>query len=274
MMPILGSRFGAHAEYAVVHESMIAKLPPIDDDDMMIDEGDKTRMISFVEAASLPLISLTTMQAFSKLTSHTEGKKILIHAGAGGVGTFAIQYAKKVLHMYVATTASIEKAHFLKQLGADLVIDYRTTDFQSVIQDYDVVFDTMSWAYEEQTLASSRSKDDDKRVLKSNGGHYLNILSSDWGLTDGKEKANGFLMVRHFLYYKLCHLVPWWRETVPSYDIVVVKPNGKQLQKVLNLVHDGTIRPIIDQTFPLKDAVSAYQYLENGHASGKVVLEH
>jgi alcohol dehydrogenase len=249
---------------------MIAKLPPTDDM-LVIDEGDQTRTISFVEAASLPLVSLTTIQAFSKLTqqgSRTEGKKILIHAGAGGVGTFAIQYAKKVLHMYVATTASNEKAHFLKQLGADLVIDYRTTDFQSIIQDYDVVFDTMSWAYEYQTLASR------SRVLKSNGGHYLNILSSDWGLTDGKEKANGFLMVRNFLYYKLCHLVPWWRETVPSYDIVVVKPNGKQLKKVLDLVHDGTIRPIIDRTFPLKDAVSAYQYLENGHASGKVVLEH
>eukprot|EP00978_Attheya_sp_CCMP212_P037825 scaffold181730_cov45-Attheya_sp.AAC.3 len=158
MMPILGSRFGAHAEYAVVHESMIAKLPPADE------EGDHPkRTISFVEAASLPLVSLTTLQAFSKLTQQqgsrsrrrTEGKtKILIHAGAGGVGTFAIQYAKKVLHMYVATTASIQKAHFLKELGADLVIDYRTTDFQSIIQDYDVVFDTMSWAYEDQTLAS------------------------------------------------------------------------------------------------------------------------
>jgi alcohol dehydrogenase len=106
-------------------------------------------------------VALTTVQALEKTVNNVATKyrnSILIQAGAGGVGTFAIQYAKHVLKMErIATTASAAKAELLKELGADVVIDYRIENFEDRIQDYDVVLDTMSWAYEERTLNEGSS---------------------------------------------------------------------------------------------------------------------
>ena len=249
MMPILGTRWGAAAYYAAVEESFACKIGEFTD---------------FSSAASLPLVSLTFLQAMSKVKDPT-GKKILIHAGAGGCGTFAIQYAKYVLNMHVATTASKPKEDFVKALGADVVIDYRTQDFSQIIKDYDVVFDTMSFSYEEATLNRSA------RVLKPSG-HYLCVLSSDWKSGGGRERSNGLLTLRNLVKHKIINaLRPGW---IPHYDLVAVQPNGKQLLEVFNLLEEGRIRSVIDKTFPLSNAADAYDYVEQGHATGKVILQH
>lgn len=267
MMPGLGSRWGALAEYAAVDEAFVAKI------------GDKT---SFVEAASLPLVSLTALEAFEEIekkacsstNNETQQKKILIHAGAGGVGSFAIQYAKKVLNMQVATTASKRKKKFVRRLGADVVVDYENEDFEHVLVDYDFIMDTLNWAYESRTLPPKLNmgrNETQKHVLKRRGGHYLNMLSSDWSLTpNGKEKTNHGQSMINWLYYKIVNTVS--PHKIEQYSLVVARPDGAKLQYIMDLVQNGTIKAVVDKTFPLENAATAFDYLEEGHASGKVVV--
>jgi len=219
--------------------------------------------VDFESAAALPLVSLTVVQSLRKV-KEPKGKKILIHAGAGGVGTFAIQYAKKVLGMHVATTASKEKTAIVKDLGADVVIDYRSQDFTKVIEDYDAVLDTMSFLYESRTLESN--------VLNKNG-HYLNIMSSDSALTsDGKEKSYGVKTMFNFFKHKIANMTP--ASFVPKYDFCVVSPSGSDLQEVMDLVGQGRVKTVIDSKFPLVDLAKAHKHLEGGHVTGKIVIEH
>jgi alcohol dehydrogenase len=257
MLPLLGARWGAAATYVAVDTSLVAKIGPNTD---------------FASAAAMPLVSLTVVQALesvevvkerSSSTSSTPKTRILIQAGAGGVGTFAIQYAKHVLGMYVVATASAEKANFLRELGCDEVIDYRSVSFEEVARDFDVVLDPMSWLYESRTLGR------DAKVLKP-GGHYLNIFSSDWSWDNGVERGNGLTTFINWMYYKISHLMR--PGTAPNYDIVLVSPNGKQLQTIMDLLDNSTIRAVVDRKFHLSDAAAAYEYLEQGHATGKVIL--
>ena len=249
MMPLIGGQWGSNAEYVAIDSSLVASLPDA---------------VEYESAAALPLVSLTVMQSLNKLKSTTKGKKILIHAGAGGVGTFAIQYAKYVLGMYVATTASKEKAEFLKSLGADLVIDYRTQDFTTIVKDYDAVLDTMSFLYEAKTLRTN--------VLKKTG-HYLNIFSSDWSLVNGKEKSFGLVTCWNVVLHKLVNLLAPGR-FLPKYDFCVVNPNGSQLQLALDLLGNGKIQSVIDSVYPLSKLSDAHEHLEGGHVTGKVVIQH
>ena len=249
MMPILGARWGAMAEYAAVDASLVAKV------------GDHNTTLE--QAAALPLVALTAVQALANL-DRKHRKSILIQAGAGGVGSFAIQYARNVLKMErIATTASAGKADLLKELGANEVIDYRVNSFEDVVQGYDAVLDTMSWAYEERTL--------NKGVLKKRG-HYLNVLSSDWMMHGGSERANGIQSIVNYIYSQARNAI--LPGHVPRYDLIMVNPNGEQLQAILDLVEDGTLRSVIDRTFPLSKANESFSYLEQGHATGKVLIDH
>lgn len=138
LMPLLGSKWGGYAQYAVVNANFVAKIPS---------------NVSFVQAAALPLVALTSLAAFDHIPLPYVDKKLLIHAGSGGVGSFAIQYAKHVLGIsVVATTCSGRNEEFVKKLGADEVIDYTRLNFTSVVKDYDVVIDPMSYMYEDATL--------------------------------------------------------------------------------------------------------------------------
>ena len=138
MIPLLGSKWGGYAEYVAVDVNHIARIP---------------QEVSFIDAASLPLVSLTTMLAYDNIPPPYDDKKILIHAGSGGVGSFALQYAKKVMKFgTVSTTCSKRNKEFVEVLGADNVIDYNDVDFTDVIQDYDVILDPLSYMYEEQSL--------------------------------------------------------------------------------------------------------------------------
>lgn len=247
MIPLLGSSWGAAADYVAVRESHASKV------------GDS---VDFESAASMPLAALTAVQKLSKIPN-PKGKKVLIHAGAGGVGSIAIQYAKHVMGMYVATTASGPKADLLHSLGADLVIDYREKDFTKEIQDYDAVLDTMSYLYEERTLNSN---------VLGNSGIYLNVLSSDWNLVDGKEKANGPVSFKNLVWHTLKN---WFQpNSIPHYDFSFVHPDGTLLQHILDLVEEGTLRPVIDGVYDVSDFEQAYQKLESGRATGKLVLRH
>ena len=250
MMPVLGSQWGSAAEYVSVKAAFAAHIP---------------EKVDFVTAAAYPLVALTAMQALKNVAvKKTESApKILIHAGAGGVGSFAIQYAKRVLGMYVATTASSKKASKVKSWGADVVIDYKTQNFEEVIQDYDIVLDTMSWAYEQRTFGS--------KVLKRTG-HYLNVLSSDWALSADtqEEVANGPVTFVNAFKSKLINLFSG--KIFPKYDLVGVEPNGKDLETLMHLLGNKTIHAVIDRKFDLTQAKKAYEYLEKGHATGKVML--
>jgi alcohol dehydrogenase len=267
MVPGLWSQWGTAADYVAIKGSLLGKM------------GDTT---SFEMASSVPLVGLTTVQALRRVKDRSSDSssspngphKILIQAGAGGVGTFAIQYCKHVLGMQVATTASSTKTDLLKSLGADFVIDYRTTPFETVIQDYDIVLDTMSFAYEARTLQQGST------VLKADGtAYYLNIFSSDWYLNaNGVEVANGATTLWNWLAHKvpLVGRLLLYLSSKPhvNYEMTAVMPNGGDVQMVLDLVEQGTIQPVIDKTFTLSDIDDAYKFLEQGHATGKVVLLH
>jgi alcohol dehydrogenase len=249
MMPLLGSRWGSLAEYAAVDVSFLARV------------GLNTTLL---QAASMPLVGLTVVQAMNLWKRRKQHNSILIHAGAGGVGTFAIQYAKNVLHFdWIATTASSDKRDLLIGLGADQVIDYHTTKFEDVISNYDVVLDTMSWAYESRTWNNG--------VLNGRG-HYFNILSSDWIFHNGRERTNGIWSALRLIYSKIRNII--LPGHVPQYDMIAVTPNGTQLQSILDLVNVGLIRPVVDRVFTLKEAEKGLIYLEGGHASGKVMIHH
>lgn len=258
MIPSLLSPWGTLAEYVAVDASLVAHVGP---------------RTSLLDAASFPLVSLTAIQAFQNLNhTHLDGpnhnnsnsKRMLIHAGAGGVGTFAVQYAKKILHMeHVAVTASTAKAERMRALGADQVLDYRNLN-EAVLKDFDAVLDPMSWAYEERTLSS----------LKKPSGHYLNILSSDWAFDPGRgERSIGFMSLRHWIQSKLFHSFKLG-STIPRYSLIAVQPNGVMLQEVMDLVDQEIIVPVVDRIFPLEEAAAAFVYLEQGHATGKVVVDH
>ncbi|WP_334329392.1 NADP-dependent oxidoreductase [Companilactobacillus sp. HBUAS59699] len=192
--------------------------------------------VSFEEAAALPLAGLTAWQGIYENLDVKPGQTVLMQGGAGGVGIIAIQLLK-YLGAHVITTASAKNKEFLQGLGADEVIDYHETDFSEVLQDVDAVFDTIGG----ETLEKSYS------VLK-NGGHLVTIA----GAIDDKLAAAKNITAKGI----------WLR------------PNGKQLTELVDLVNDGVVKVIIDSVHPFtEDGVKAAQEVsETHHAKGKIVI--
>eukprot|EP00439_Symbiodinium_sp_Y106_P047625 s207_g6.t1 len=247
MLPLQGQSWGAFQEYVVTNYTIIAHVPS---------------KISPKEAAGLPLVGLTVVQALAPVLrtwqrngESSKGKKILIHAGAGGVGSFAIQYCKNVLGMHVATTASATKEELVKSLGADQVINYRTTKFEDVLTAFDAVLDPVTQEYEARTLSS--------QVLKPGLGHYVNILSSDWEPNDGEL---GPLME---VGQQFAGRLPG-TETEPClglyYHCDPVSPDASGLRSIASWVDAGSIKPVVDRSFPLEEVAQAHEYLEKGRA--------
>lgn len=143
MLPLVGSKWGGYSEYVSIKESLLARIP----------EG-----ISFRDAASLPLVSLTTIQALDTVPNPA-AKTILIHAGSGGVGTFAVQYAKHVLNLTVAVTCSAKNQQLMLSLGADKAFDYNHEDFGIMLRNtggVDIILDPMSYHYEKASLVPGK----------------------------------------------------------------------------------------------------------------------
>ena len=238
-------RIGTFAEYIAVNENDIAIKP---------------KNLTMEEAASIPLVALIAWQVLIDKANLQKGQKILIHAGSGGVGIFAIQLAKH-LGATVATTTSSANIALVKSLGADIVIDYKKDDFEKVLSDdYDVVLNSL----DADTLAKSL------KVLKPSG--KLISISGPLDPAFAKEARLSWLLkiVMRLLSYKIrkkakCRKV--------SYSFVFMKANGAQLQQITNLIDSGIIRTVVDRVFPFEATNEAMAYVETGRAKGKVVIK-
>jgi alcohol dehydrogenase len=238
------SKIGTFAEYIAIHEDDIALKP---------------KNLSFEEAASIPLVGLTSYQALTDILQLQKGQKILIQAGAGGVGTFAIQLAK-LMGATVATTASEAGANLVKSLGADEIINYKTEKFEEILKNYDAVFDTLGGEILEKSF----------EVIKS-GGKIVSVS----GLPNarfGKEYGSGFF--KTLLFSAASHkLTALEKKHNVQYTFLFMKPSGEQLRIIANFIETSKIKPIIDRVFPFENAQKAMEYAESGRAKGKIILK-
>lgn len=214
--------------------------------------------IGVVEAASLPLVALTAWQALVDIGRVTAGQKVLIHAGAGGVGTIAIQLAKH-LGAHVATTASARNHAFLRELGADVVIDYRAQDFASQLEDYDFVLDSLGG----DNLRASLS-------VLARGGVAVGISGPPTPAFAERAGLNPLLrLVMAFLSRAIRKAAA--RRGV-RYEFLFMQADGGQLGKIAELVDAGVIRPVVGQIYPFVQTPAALASLHGARTRGKTVV--
>jgi NADPH:quinone reductase-like Zn-dependent oxidoreductase len=230
-------QMGTLAEFVAVISTAVSKKP-----------GN----ISFEEAASLPLAGLTALQSL-EYAGIKENDKLLIHAGSGGVGSFAIQYAK-AKGAYVYTTTSTSNVEWVAALGADRVIDYKTEDYKAIVKDADIVFDTLGKNYTTEAFS----------VVKKGG-----IVVSVVGPLD-EASAKMFGMANYKLPTELSKLV---REKEAAYKFIFMHPNGSHLDEIKAMVEDDKIKPIIDKVYPFSESIEAFTHLASGRAKGKIVVK-
>jgi NADPH:quinone reductase-like Zn-dependent oxidoreductase len=236
-------RIGTLAEFIAMNEADVAMKP---------------KNLTMEEAASIPLVGLTAWQALIARAGLTKGQRVLIHAGSGGVGTFAIQLAKH-LGATVATTASSTNAELVRGLGADVVIDYKTQDFAQVLSGYDVVLNSLG----KDTLEKSLG------VLKP-GGRLISISGPPDVAFAREQRLNWFLQqITRLLSFGIRKKA---RSHGVDYSFVFMRANGEQLRHITALIESGIIRPVIDRIFPFDATREALAYLDTGRARGKVVV--
>jgi NADPH:quinone reductase-like Zn-dependent oxidoreductase len=226
----------------------------VDEDDLAI----KPENLSMAEAASVPLVALTAWQALVERANLQPGQKVLIHAGSGGVGTYAIQLAKHV-GATVATTAGTSNVDWVRDLGADIVIDYRTQDFETAVHDYDVILDSQGG----DTLAKSL------RVLKP-GGIAIGIAGPpdpDFARRQGLGLPLRLAMTGLSLKTRRAA-----RRHGVRYSFLFMRASGAQLDQITKLIETNVLRPIVDRTYPFDEAPQALAHVEGGRSKGKVVV--
>jgi NADPH:quinone reductase-like Zn-dependent oxidoreductase len=236
-------RIGTFAERIAVHEDDLASKPA---------------SLSMAEAASVPLVALTAWQALVERANLQPGQKVLIHAGSGGVGTYAIQLAKH-LGATVATTTGTGNVEWVRDLGADVVIDYRSQAFETLVHDYDVVLDSQGG----DTLAKSL------RVLKP-GGIAIGIAGPpdpDFARRQGLRRP--LRPVIALLSLKTRRAA---RRRGVRYSFLLMRASGAQLDEIAKLIDADVLRPIVDRTYPFDEAPQALAHVEGGRAKGKVVI--
>ncbi|MET0297070.1 MAG: NADP-dependent oxidoreductase [Microbacterium sp.] len=216
---------GTYAEYAVVPSLSVARKPT---------------SLSHVEAAGVPLAALTAWGLVVETAHAHEGQRVLIHAGGGGVGHFAVQLAA-YFGAHVTATGSGPNTAWLRELGASVVIDYNTSRFEDVIADVDVVIDLVGNDHD-------RTGERSLRVLRP-GGLYIVVPTGSWPEYAEAAEAAGV------------------RST--SYKVV---PDGGALATVGRLLESGAVQVYVDKVFDLADAAAAHRALEEGHTRGKIVL--
>ncbi len=217
---------GTYAEYVAVPSMSLARKP---------------KALSHVEAAGVPLAALTAWGMVVELAKAHEGQRILIHAGAGGVGHFAVQFAR-FFGAWVIATGSTRNLGWLASLGADQVIDYSAERFEEAVQDVDVVIDLIGNVHDETGTRSLS-------VLRP-GGLIINAPTGSWDTFMEDATAAG---VRGS-HYK-------------------VSADGSTLAVISRLLESGDVRIFVDQVFALEDAAAAHTALETGHTRGKIVLK-
>lgn len=237
-------RIGTFAEYIAVKDSDLALKP---------------QNLSMVEAASIPLVGLTAWQALVEMAKIKKGQKVFIQAGSGGVGTFAIQLAKH-LGAYVATTTSAANVNWVKDLGADLVIDYRNEDFETVLKEYDVVL---------HSNRDPKVMEASFRILKK-GGLLISLVGPPTPeFADEINLPWYFKLVTRLLSSKAKRYA---QKLNVNYKFLFMRAEGSQLTAIAKLIENGTIRPVIDKVFPFEQTNEAMAYVETGRAKGKVVI--
>ncbi|MCA6101503.1 NADP-dependent oxidoreductase [Bradyrhizobium australafricanum] len=235
---------GTLAEFAVVPESAAALKPP---------------NLDFVQAASIPMVGLTSWQALKERARLKPGQKVFIPAGSGGIGTFAIQVAK-YLGAKVGTTTSTGNVGLVRSLGADEVIDYTKQQFEDVLRDYDAVLGTVRGDAIEKSL----------RILKP--GSAVVSLVGPPDAAFARARSMNFVLV---LLFGLLSgkIIRHARKRGVEYSFLFVRPDGSQLAELGELLKAETIRPVIDKVFPFEQAKQALAYLEKGRSRGKVVVQ-
>ncbi|MFD6443519.1 NADP-dependent oxidoreductase [Promicromonospora sp. NPDC060204] len=236
-------RIGTFAERIAVAETDLALRPA---------------SVSIEEAASLPLVALTAWQALVERGNVQPGQRVLIHAGAGGVGTIAIQLAKH-LGATVATTVSGGNADFVRELGADRVIDYRTQDFEQLLDGYDLVLDSLGGQNLEKSL----------RVLRP-GGKAIGIAGPP---DPAFAKEVGLNSVLRLAIAGISGKIRRQAKRLGvTYEFLFMRASGDQLREITALVDSGALRPVVGRVFDFGQTVQAVQSLERGGIRGKAVV--
>jgi len=238
-------RIGTFAAYIAVEEKDVALKP---------------KNLSMEEAGSIPLVGLTAWQALVEIGKVKKGQKVFIQAGSGGVGTFAIQLAKH-LGAYVASTTSTKNFDLVKDLGADLVIDYKTEDFETRLKDYDLVL---------HSNRDTKVLEKSLRILKPGGQlislvgpptpEFATVIGLPWHLklitkllsAGAKKKA---------------------KKLDAHFSFLFMRADGSQLSEITRLMEAGIIKPVIDRLFPFEQTNEALAYVETGRSKGKVVIK-
>ncbi len=238
------SEMGTYAEYFSIDEKLAAMKP---------------KNMSFVEAASIPLVGLTSYQALKILAKIKEQSKVFIHAGAGGVGTFAVQFAK-YCGAHVATTASEKRFDLLSELGVDEIIDYKKTHFENELHDYDIVFDTLGGSHELKSY----------QILKNDG-----VLVSIMGMPDiaalSKLNANPIIKFVSFIAHKIKSVKI--NKAHINYKYLFMSPSGEQLSEITKIIEAGKIKAVIDSVYKLDQLKAAFEKSREGHSVGKIIIE-
>ncbi len=236
-------RIGAFAEEVVAPDEAVAPKPS---------------RLSYEEAASLPLVGLTAWQALVEVGKLSAGQTVLVHAGAGGVGSVAVQLGRH-LGVRVVSTASTNNVELVKGFGADEVVDYRSQRFEDVVRDADLVFDTVGGDTQLRSFQCVRE-----------GGLVVSIadrpdvaLARAWGVSPVLWPIFAFMSAR-------ANFAAWRHGA--RYSYLFMHPSGEQLRQLGNLVDTGKLRPHVDRVFPFSQTREALAYAESGQARGKVVV--
>ncbi|MDC6282735.1 NADP-dependent oxidoreductase [Pandoraea sp. XJJ-1] len=235
---------GSLADFAVVPES-VAALKPAN--------------LDFVQAASIPMVGLTSWQALKERVNLRAGQKVFIPAGSGGIGTFAIQLAK-YMGAKVGTTTSTGNVELVSRLGADEVVDYKKQEFEIVLHSYDAVLGTVRGDAIEKSIG----------ILKP-GSKIVSIVGPlDAAFARAKRLNFVLAFVFGLMSRKITRLA---KKRDITYSFHFVRPDGAQLTEIGELLKAERIQPVIDRVFPFERAKEALEYLAQGRAKGKVVVK-
>ncbi|HOB23710.1 MAG TPA: NADP-dependent oxidoreductase [Kaistella sp.] len=243
LRPDKNSGIGTLAEFIAVGEDELALKP---------------KNLSLEEAASIPLVGLTVWQIYER-AGLKKGQKVFIQAGSGGVGTFAIQWAK-YLGAEVATTASPKSFEMLQHLGADILIDYKTQNFEDILKDYDLVLNTQ----DEKTLLKSM------KILRP-GGKIISISvvpDEQFAIDSGVN-----WLVKFVIKMRSAKVIKEASKRQVDYSFLLMHSSRKQLEEITTIIEEGKIKPVIDKVFPFNETNEAMNYLESGRAKGKVLVK-
>ena len=218
----------------------------------------KPASLDFVQAASIPMVGLTSWQALKERANLQPGQKVFIPAGSGGIGTFAIQLAKH-LGAKVATTTSAGNVPLVRSLGADEVVDYKKQAFEQVVRDCDLVLGTTRGDTIKKAIG----------VLKP-GGLIVSLVGP---LDKAFAQARRMNVFFAFLFGLMSRsIIRRARKNKVTYSFLFVRPDGAQLENIAELLECGQIKPVIDRVFPFQQAREGFEYLAKGRAKGKVVV--